>query len=73
MTEITIAVATERLNRHPDFTAIARLDRIDVKRFGRPAGYITHADLQSIGHTATGWGKNLTKGAYPAWQAITTA
>lgn len=62
--------AAERINQHPDLTARVRRGQVDVAVYGRPAGYVTNDDLGSMGMTATGWGKHLTKGALKVWQSL---
>lgn len=69
---MTLDHAAELINRHPDLSAVVRGSKVEIDVYGRPAGYITGDDLNRLGHTATGWGKQtLRKGAYTVWQALT--
>ncbi len=71
MEKITLEVAAERIDATPDHTATVVGDRVMVTRHGKASGYVSQEDLDQLRHTPTGWGKNLTRGAYPIWRAIT--
>lgn len=71
MTKMTLTDAAARINSAADLSAQVRGQKIEVSRFGRPAGYVTADDLDRIGHTPTGWGSNLAKGKLQVWQALT--
>ena len=64
----------DHINTHPDLTAIDRGDRIEIKIFGKPAGYITHDDIRQaeISISPTGWpqSKGLRKGALHVYRMI---
>ena len=64
--------AIDRINETKDFTAAESRGRIQITKFGRPAGYITEDDISSLGHTPTGWprSKGLNKGALEVWRAL---
>lgn len=67
---MTLEQAAELINQHTDLTARVRRGQIEVNVYGRPAGYVTEGELERLGHTPTGWGKNLRKGALKVWQSL---
>lgn len=70
MSQIDIDTAAERINATDDFGAAVKGDRIEVTKFGKPAGHVTEDEIENIGHTPTGFGGNLRKGALEVWRAI---
>jgi hypothetical protein len=62
--------ATDRINAAADLGATIKRGEIHVTKYGRPAGVVTQDDLDSLGHTPTGWGKSLRKGALEVWRAL---
>lgn len=66
-----IHTATDRINAYDDLSARIRGDAIEVSVYGRPAGVVSQDDLDRLGHSATGWGKGLRKGALKVYRALT--
>jgi len=66
--------AIDRINAHPDLAATEHGDRIEIKVFGKPAGYVTHDDVAQAeaSISSTGWpqGKGLRRGALQVFRAI---
>lgn len=67
---MTFAEAAELISNNSDLGARICHDRVEVTVYGRPAGYVTADELDRIGHTSTGWGKHLSKGASKVWTAL---
>jgi hypothetical protein len=69
--KMTLTDAAERINRHPDLTATVLHGRIMVDVYHRPAGSVSEGDLAQLGHTPTGWGRNLSKRKLAVWHSLT--
>jgi hypothetical protein len=66
-----LATAADRINEYEDLSARICGAVIEVSVYGRPAGTVSQDDLDQLGHTATGWGKSLRKGALQVYRALT--
>lgn len=68
---MTLTEAATKINAAADLSATAGRGVIFVKMYGRDIGRLTQTDIDSIGHTPTGWGKKtLVKGAAQVWHAL---
>lgn len=63
--------AAYRINEWEDLSARVNGDKIMVSVYGRPAGSVDQNDIDNLGHSATGWGKGLRKGALKVYRALT--
>ena len=66
-----MTIAAERINEHDDLSARINRGVIEVSVYGRLAGTVSQDDIDSLGHSSTGWGKGLRKGALKVYTALT--
>jgi len=67
-----IMTAVDKINATADYSASRKGSEISVTKYGRPVGVVTMDDLAALGHTATGWGVHLRKGALGVYRALTS-
>lgn len=66
-----MTAAVSKINANGDLRAREVRGSIEVSVYGKVVGNLTQDDIDSLGNSATGWGKGLRKGAMQVYRALT--